>query len=216
LHLGSRDQYRVNGLTFTPVQIVQALSFLFFSTSLKTARCNSWNWVSANSLHLQIDIGINNVIDLKIALKTARKLLIIVENYLGEITPSYILHTRAFGTYLLGGIYLAKKTIRWWYFTCKNPKNIICDGILHVNMFHYFKIPYFTCNFFYKIYLQWIYWTLFFIARCSTIFAQWSPWEDYQSPHFQSEPCNCPEKQVCGLGTWMLPSLNSDELEFCG
>ena len=24
---------------------------------------------------------------------------------------------------------------------------------------------------FYKIYLQWIYWTLFFIARCSTIFA---------------------------------------------
>jgi hypothetical protein len=28
---------------------------------------------------------------------------------------------------------------------------------------------------FYKIYLQWIYWTLLFIARCSTIFAQWSP-----------------------------------------
>jgi hypothetical protein len=25
-------------------------------------------------------------------------------------------------------------------------ENIICDGILHVNMFHYFKIPYFTCN----------------------------------------------------------------------
>jgi hypothetical protein len=25
----------------------------------------------------------------------------------------------------------------WWYFTCK-----------HVNMFHYFKIPYFTCTFF--------------------------------------------------------------------
>jgi hypothetical protein len=67
----------------------------------------------------------------------------------GEITPSYILHTRAFGTYLLGGggIYLAKKIIRWWYFTCRKPKNIICDGILHVNMFHYFKTPYFTCNF---------------------------------------------------------------------
>jgi hypothetical protein len=33
---------------------------------------------------------------------------------LGEITPSYILHTRAFGTYLFGGggIYLAKKIIR--------------------------------------------------------------------------------------------------------
>jgi hypothetical protein len=81
----------------------------------------------------------------------------------GEITPSYILHTRAFGTYLLGGvIYLAKKIIRWWYFRCKKLENIIYDGILHVNMFHYFKIPYFTCNFFYKIYLQWIYWTLFF------------------------------------------------------
>ena len=66
----------------------------------------------------------------------------------GEITPSYILHTRAFGTYLLGGgvIYLAKNIIRRWYFTCKKPENIICDGILHINMFHYFKIPYFTCN----------------------------------------------------------------------
>jgi len=28
---------------------------------------------------------------------------------------------------------------------------------------------------FYKIYLQRIYWTLFFITRCSTFFAQWSP-----------------------------------------
>jgi hypothetical protein len=86
---------------------------------------------------------------------------------LGGFTPSYILHTRAFGTYLLGGyIYLAENIIRWWYFTCKNHENIICDGILHVNMFHYFKIPYFTCTFFYKNYLKWIYWTLFFIARC--------------------------------------------------
>jgi len=40
---------------------------------------------------------------------------------------------------------------------------------------------------FYKIYLQWIYWTLFFIARCSTIFAIELPeikedrqWEDYK------------------------------------
>jgi hypothetical protein len=96
--------------------------------------------------------------------------------YLREFTPSYILHTRAFETYLLGGgIYLAKKIIRWWYFTCKKPENIICDGILHVNMFHYFKISYFTCTFFYKIYLQWIYWTLFFIARCSTIFVSELP-----------------------------------------
>jgi hypothetical protein len=30
---------------------------------------------------------------------------------------------------------------------------------------------------FYKIYLQWIYWTLFFMARCSTISRQWSPRE---------------------------------------
>jgi hypothetical protein len=36
------------------------------------------------------------------------------------------------------------------FFTCKKPKNIICDGILHVNMFHYFKIPYFTCKVFTK------------------------------------------------------------------
>jgi hypothetical protein len=35
-------------------------------------------------------------------------------------------------------------------FTCKKHENIICDGILHVNMFHYFKIPYFTCKFFTK------------------------------------------------------------------
>jgi hypothetical protein len=69
---------------------------------------------------------------------------------LGEITPSYILHTRAFGTYLLGDYLPCKKIIRWWYFTCKMRENIICDVILHVNMFHYFKIPYFTCNFFTK------------------------------------------------------------------
>jgi hypothetical protein len=37
----------------------------------------------------------------------------ILNTGLGEITPSYILHTRAFGTYLLGGvIYLVEKIIR--------------------------------------------------------------------------------------------------------
>ena len=63
---------------------------------------------------------------------------------LGEFTPSYILHTRAFKTYLLGGgIYLAEK--------------IICDGILHINIFHYFRIPYYTCTFFTKfIYNEYI------------------------------------------------------------
>jgi hypothetical protein len=49
-----------------------------------------------------------------------------------------------------GVIYLAKKIIRWWYFSCKRPENMICDGILHVYMFHYFKISYFTCTFFTK------------------------------------------------------------------
>jgi hypothetical protein len=27
----------------------------------------------------------------------------------GEITPSYVLHTRAFGTYLLGGLFTLQK-----------------------------------------------------------------------------------------------------------
>jgi len=46
---------------------------------------------------------------------------ILVSSILGEFTPSYILHTHAFKTYLWGGIYLAEKIIRWWYFTCKKP-----------------------------------------------------------------------------------------------
>jgi hypothetical protein len=75
-----------------------------------------------------------------------------------------------------GVIYLAKKIIRWWHFTCKKPENIICDGILHVNMFHYFKIPYFTCIFFTKFTYNEYIGPYFFIARCSMIFAQWSPW----------------------------------------
>jgi hypothetical protein len=29
----------------------------------------------------------------------------------GEITPSYILHTRAFGTYLLGGLFTLQKKL---------------------------------------------------------------------------------------------------------
>jgi hypothetical protein len=61
----------------------------------------------------------------------------------------FCIHVRS-GPICWGVIYLAKEIIRWWYFTCKKPENIICDGILHVNMFHYFKIPYFTCNFFTK------------------------------------------------------------------
>jgi hypothetical protein len=59
----------------------------------------------------------------------------------------FCIHVRS-GPIYWGVYLLAKKIIRWWCFTCKKHENIICDGILHVNMFHYFKIPYFTCNFF--------------------------------------------------------------------
>ena len=44
-------------------------------------------------------------------------------------TRSCILHTLAFGTYLLGR-----------FFTLQKKKE--GDGILHVNIFQYFKIPY--------------------------------------------------------------------------
>ena len=40
-----------------------------------------------------------------------------------------------------GVIYIAKKMLRLWYFICKKLENIICDDILHVNMFHYLKSP---------------------------------------------------------------------------
>ena len=61
----------------------------------------------------------------------------------------FCIHMRS-GPIYRGVIYLAKKIIRWWYFTCKKRENIIRDGILHVNIFHYFEIPYFTCTFFTK------------------------------------------------------------------
>ena len=62
----------------------------------------------------------------------------------------YFAYTCIQDLFIGGVIYLAEKIIRWWYFTCKKPANIIGDGILHVNMFHYFQIPYFICNFFTK------------------------------------------------------------------
>ena len=62
----------------------------------------------------------------------------------------YFAYTCVRDLFIGGVIYLAKKIIRWWYFTCKKPENIICDDILHVNMFHCFKIPYFTCTSFTK------------------------------------------------------------------
>jgi hypothetical protein len=94
----------------------------------------------------------------------------------GSSLPLIIcIHVRSGPIYWGGGIYLAKKIIRWWYFTCKKPENIICDGILYVNMFHYIKISYFTCTFFTKfIYNEYI-GPCFFFARCSTIFASELP-----------------------------------------
>jgi hypothetical protein len=68
----------------------------------------------------------------------------------GDHSLLYFAYTCVRDLFIGGVIYLAKKIIWWWYFTCKKPENIICDGILHVNTFHYFKIPYFTCNFFTK------------------------------------------------------------------
>ena len=45
---------------------------------------------------------------------------------------------------------------------------------------------------FYKIYLQWVYWTLFFIARCSTIFRQWSPRGAMPKPYPLSSVSSAP------------------------
>ena len=70
--------------------------------------------------------------------------------FLGSSLPRiFCIHVRS-GPIYWGVIYLAKNIIRWWYFTCKKPENIIWDGIWHVNIFHYLKIPYFTCTFFTK------------------------------------------------------------------
>jgi hypothetical protein len=84
------------------------------------------------------------------------------------------IHVRSWLIYW-GGYFIAEQILRWWYFTCKKPENIICDGILHVNMFHYFRIPCFTCTVFTKyIYNEYI-GPLFFIARCSKNFASALP-----------------------------------------
>ena len=91
---------------------------------------------------------------------------------LGGFTPSYILHTRAFWTCLLGGLFTLQK--RLWG-----------DCILHVNMFHYFKMPYFTCIFFTKCINNEYIGTHFFIPRCSKFFA--------------SEPFEIPPRHFTGL-----------------
>jgi hypothetical protein len=47
----------------------------------------------------------------------------------------------------IGGLFTLQKRLSGdGILHVKKPENIICDGILHVNMFHYFRIPYFTCT----------------------------------------------------------------------
>ena len=95
----------------------------------------------------------------------------------GGALPLMFLHTRPFGTYLFEGvIYLAGKNIRWWYFTCKEPEKIRCDGILHVIVFQYFKIPYIICTFFAKLPIMNIL-DPNFIAHCFYDFRQCPPTE---------------------------------------
>jgi hypothetical protein len=113
-----------------------------------------------------------NLIVHSILVKTHRELIAQASFWTpGRSLPLiFCIHVRL-GPIYWGVIYLAKKIIRWWYFTCKKPGNIICDGILHVNMFYYFKTPYFTCNVFTKFTYNEYIGHYFFIARCSTIFA---------------------------------------------
>jgi hypothetical protein len=67
---------------------------------------------------------------------------------LGRSLPHiFCIHVRSGPIYWGGGYLPCKKNYKVMVLTCKKLENIICDGILHVNMFHYFKIPYFTCNF---------------------------------------------------------------------
>jgi hypothetical protein len=97
----------------------------------------------------------------------------IIPRSLGSSLPLiFCIHVRLGPIQWGGVIYLAKKIIRWLHFTFKMPENIICDGILHVNMFYYFKIPYFTCTFFTKFnYNEYIgpYFLLHVILRFSPV-----------------------------------------------
>jgi hypothetical protein len=101
-----------------------------------------------------------------------------------------------------GGYLPCKKIIRWWSFTCKKPENIICDGVLHVNMFHYFKIPYFTCTFFTKFtYNEYI--GSYFLSH---IVLQFSP---VNSPRVDtvSPPTRDPDQGVVGFSHSFMNSL---------
>ena len=107
--------------------------------------------------------------------------------FLGEVTPSYIdaytcaqdlggalpsyicIHVHS-GPIYWGVIYLAKKSIRWWYFTCE-----------HVSLF---QNPLYYMYIFYIFYLQWILWTYFLSHVVSKIFAR-DPPEPSSSPSIQ-------------------------------
>jgi hypothetical protein len=104
-----------------------------------------------------------------------------VAKYLEEFTSSYILHTRAFGAYLLG-VYLScnKELYGDGVLHVKRLKILYVMVILHVNMFHYFKIPYFTCTFFTKfIYNEYIEPYFIFYRALFYNFRQWTPRAKY-------------------------------------
>ena len=66
---------------------------------------------------------------------------------LGNSLPLiFCIHVRL-GPIYWGVIYLAKKILRWWYFTCKKPENIICDGIFTKFIYNEYIGPYFLSNF---------------------------------------------------------------------
>jgi len=79
-----------------------------FVVVLNTLKCEIWSW-DLQYLLLKVTLKskwLSLVLDVDFMTLTILKL---VYSLLGEITPSYILHTRAFGTYLLGGGYLPCK-----------------------------------------------------------------------------------------------------------
>jgi hypothetical protein len=65
----------------------------------------------------------------------------------GDHSLLYFAYTCVRDLFIGRVIYLTENIIRWWYFTCK-----------HVSLFWN---PLFNMYIFYKIYLQWKYWTLF-------------------------------------------------------
>jgi hypothetical protein len=64
---------------------------------------------------------------------------------LGGVTPSYVLHTCALRTSLLGGvIYFAEKIIRYNIFQNKGNACILIHPIINYILGNHFKIPYCT------------------------------------------------------------------------